>query len=159
MNKLIVVPIAVFFLFSSCNQHTEESQNGVERVSPDIVNNPATASGEALANAKPVFSFENNNYDFGTINSGQEVVHEFKFKNTGNADLIISQAKGSCGCTSPEFPQNPVKPGEEGTIKVTFRSAGMAGQVVKDITLLANTTPTTKVLTISGEVLKIAEKE
>ena len=80
--------------------------------------------------------------------------YEFKFKNTGNADLIISQATGSCGCTVPEYSKDPVKPGEEGVIKVKYNSAGHGGTVSKTITLLANTIPNTKVLTISAEVLK-----
>lgn len=142
------------FLLAACNQQEQSGKKQEERVSPDIVNNPATASGELKENKKPEFSFESSTYDFGTINSGEEITHDFTFTNIGTADLIISQAKGSCGCTQPEYPHDPVKPGEEGVIKVTFRSAGIAGQVAKEITILANTTPTTKVLTISGEVIK-----
>lgn len=151
----------VFLVFSagiliSCGQ--DKSNQNQEQVSPEIVNIDATASNVNATSKSGKFQFEENNFDFGTINSGAEVVHVYKFKNVGDADIVISQVKGSCGCTSPQYPQNPVKPGEEGEIKVTFRSKGMAGQVVKDITILANTVPTTKILTISGEVLATKEK-
>lgn len=158
MNKqTIFLGVALALSITSCKDGAKK--NELEHVSPDIVNIDATASGEKVTSGAPKFAFEETNFDFGTINSGTEVVHVYKFKNTGDADLIISQAKGSCGCTQPEYPQNPVHPGEEGEIKVTFRSHGIAGQVVKDITLLANTSPTTKILTISGEVLAVPEKK
>ncbi|MBL7924899.1 MAG: DUF1573 domain-containing protein [Bacteroidia bacterium] len=150
--------LTALILWNACNTSTDKNQ-GPEQVSPDIVNIDATAAGEVRSSGKPQFDFQETNFDFGTITSGEEITHEFKFKNSGDADLIISQAKGSCGCTTPEYPQNPVAPGEEGSIKVTFKSQGIAGQVVKDITILANTSPTTKVLTISGEVLKTGSEK
>ncbi|CAN5639867.1 hypothetical protein BH11BAC2_BH11BAC2_25840 [soil metagenome] len=155
MRKLICpLLIAAAFSFASCTDKNNTPQTGNDHVSPDIINNPATASGVTNDDALPKFDFEESTFDFGTINSGAEIVHEYSFKNSGKADLVITQAHGSCGCTSPEYPKDPVKPGESGVIKVTYRSEGQAGQVAKTITLLANTIPNTKVLTISGEVLK-----
>ena len=124
-------------------------------VSPDIVNNPETANGEVLdKTGVPKFDFAEITHDFGTIESGTSVNYEFKFKNSGDKDLIISQAKGSCGCTQPEYPKDPIAPGDEGTIKVTFNSTGISGQITKNVTIIANTSPSTKVLTITGEVIK-----
>ncbi|MBK7964094.1 MAG: DUF1573 domain-containing protein [Bacteroidetes bacterium] len=154
-TQLLTIAIVASMLVS-CGQ--DNSKQNQEQVSPEIVNIDATASDVNVKSKSGKFQFEENNFEFSTINSGTEVVHAFKFKNIGDGDIVISQAKGSCGCTQPEYPQNPVKPGEEGEIKVTFRSKGIAGQVVKDITILANTVPTTKILTISGEVLATAEK-
>lgn len=135
---------------ASCQPSAEKGQ-----VSPDIVNNPASASGTPDESAKPVIEFPEVRFDFGTINSGEKVKHVFKFKNTGDADLVLSQVKASCGCTTPTYTKDPVSPGEEGEISVEFNSEGIAGQVTKDITVLANTTPTTSVLTLSGEVIKV----
>ena len=146
--------IILILLVSSCKEKPVETDSyGNPHVSPDIVTNPETANGEADKNL-PVFSFDETSFDFGTLNSGAVVSHEFTFKNTGNADLVISQATGSCGCTVPEYPKDPVKQGEEGKIKVTFNSEGQGGQIAKTITILANTIPATKVLTISAEVIK-----
>lgn len=80
-------------------------------------------------------SFEEKEFDFGTIQQGATVTHEFKFKNTGGSELKITDAKGSCGCTVPEYPKEPVKPGESGTIKVSFNSAGKSGETEKTVTL------------------------
>lgn len=152
-KKAFLLIITLAFLTSCANKSTEEN-NTEGTVSPEIINIPATASGNAENNKAPKFEFEKSNFDFGTITSGEEVYHEFKFKNVGDADLIISQAKGSCGCTEPEYSKDAIAPGKEGVIKVTYRSEGMSGQISKTITILANTIPNTKVLTITGEVLK-----
>ena len=156
MKKNFIYGLLICSFVAACKNDKQAGQE--DHISPEIVNNPATANGEPARTGSPKFEFTENNFDFGTINSGDDVVHDFKFKNIGDADLIISQVKGSCGCTQPEYPKDPIPAGEEGIIKVTYHSAGMAGQIVKDITILANTTPTTKVLTISGEVLKINSK-
>jgi hypothetical protein len=156
MRTLInYIVILTSLLIVSCGNNTDEPKEGEVRVSPDIVNNPETASGEITdKTGVPKFDFEEITFDLGTVESGESVTHEFKFKNSGDKDLIISQAKGSCGCTQPEYPKDPVAPGDEGVIKVTFNSTGISGQITKNITLIANTTPNTKVLTITGEVIK-----
>jgi Protein of unknown function (DUF1573) len=144
----------LIILASSCKEKPVETDSyGNPHISPEIVSNPATANGETENNL-PVFSFNETSFDFGTLNSGDVVSHEFTFKNTGNADLVISQATGSCGCTVPEYPKDPISPGKQGTIKVTFNSEGQGGQIAKTITILANTIPATKVLTVSAEVIK-----
>ncbi|MEP7263193.1 MAG: DUF1573 domain-containing protein [Bacteroidota bacterium] len=155
MNSILKFSFCcLFILLAACKQKPVETDSyGNPHVSPDIVNNPATANGDAEKKL-PEFSFTETNFDFGTITSGEVLTHEFVFKNTGNADLVISQANGSCGCTVPEYPKDPIPPDEKGTIKVTFNSEGQGGQVAKTITLLANTIPSTKVLTISAEVIK-----
>lgn len=148
--------ILTSMLVISCGSDQKKNErNGEVIVSPDIVNNPETANGEITdKTGVPKFDFEEITFDLGTVQSGESVTHEFKFKNSGDKDLIISQAKGSCGCTQPEYPKDPVAPGDEGVIKVTFNSTGISGQITKNVTLIANTTPNTKVLTITGEVIK-----
>ena len=117
--------------------------------------NPGTAENEegtATGVDVPEFTFEKEVHDFGTIVQGEKVAYAFKFKNTGKADLIITSAKGSCGCTVPEWPQDPVAPGAEGVIDVVFNSDGKSGQQNKKVTIVANTVPNTKVLAINGTV-------
>ena len=157
MKKIISFALLVssITIYSCGNHQDDKNANGEVMVSPDIVNNPETANGEILNKREtPKFDFADITHDFGTIKSGESVTYEFKFKNSGDKDLIISQAKGSCGCTQPEYPKDPVPPGEEGVIKVTFNSTGISGQISKNVTLIANTSPSTKVLTITGEVIK-----
>jgi hypothetical protein len=106
---------------------------------------------------KPEISFEETNFDFGAIKEGTKVSHSFKFKNTGKSDLIIGDARGNCGCTVPKYPTQPIEPGESGVIDVEFNSAGKHGKQNKSVTLVTNTIPSTKVLTITGEVNPITE--
>ncbi|MCA6361940.1 MAG: DUF1573 domain-containing protein [Bacteroidetes bacterium] len=83
----------------------------------------------------PVMTFDNLEFNFGTIKQGEVVTHEFRFRNTGKEPLIINNAQGSCGCTVPEYPKEPIKPGGTGVIKVTFNSASKLNQQDKTVTI------------------------
>lgn len=83
--------------------------------------------------------FEEQTHDFGNIKQGDKVSYDFKFTNTGGADLKIESANGSCGCTVPEYPKTPIKSGESAVMKVTFNSAGKSGDVTKSVTIMCNT--------------------
>ncbi len=97
-------------------------------------------------------SFDVESHDFGTIDYAGNGTYEFKFKNTGKEPLIISDAKGSCGCTVPTYPKNvPIKPGEIQVIKVTYDTK-RAGNFTKTVTVTSNAKTPTKVLTIKGKV-------
>ena len=76
----------------------------------------------------------------------------FKFKNSGTDPLIITNAKGSCGCTVPEWPREPVAPGESGVIDVKFNSKGKKGKQNKRVTLTTNMVPSQQVLIVKGQV-------
>lgn len=139
-------------LLISCGSSSEDANK--TEITTDLINNPNTASGENNKNDdQPFFEFVEEVVDFGKITQGEVVSATFKFRNVGKANLIISSAQGSCGCTVPEWPKEPIKPGEDGRIEVTFNSNGKQGLQNKTITLVANTVPNTKVLAIKGEVL------
>ncbi|MFT6148978.1 MAG: hypothetical protein ACJAUH_001664 [Saprospiraceae bacterium] len=105
---------------------------------------------------KTNMTFAKETYDFGTISEGEKVERIYKFKNSGNEPLIISNAQGSCGCTVPQWPKEPIAPGKSGEIKVVFDSKGKAGKQNKTVTITANTNPATTTINITGEVLKSA---
>jgi hypothetical protein len=112
-----------------------------------------TPAPAPAANGKTaIMSFAKSEHDFGTIAEGDKVDYTFAFKNTGKSDLIISNAVGSCGCTVPEFPKDPIKPGASGKIKVSFNSAGKPGQQQKTVTITANTPSGTEKLNIKASV-------
>ncbi|MCC7051111.1 MAG: DUF1573 domain-containing protein [Bacteroidia bacterium] len=100
----------------------------------------------------PEFKFEKEEYNFGTIKQGESVTYEFKFTNTGKDPLIITEAHGSCGCTQPEFPKEPIKKGQPGILKVTFNSSGKMGAQDKTITITSNAKIPTKILHIKGTI-------
>lgn len=91
--------------------------------------------------------------DFGKVIEGEKVHLEFKIKNSGTGNLIISKASASCGCTSLEYPEGVLEEGESGVVNVTFDSKSRVGNQTKKITLVSNTTPNIKILTIKGEVV------
>ena len=96
--------------------------------------------------------FDEVEYDFEEIIEGDKVTHIFKFKNTGNEPLEITNARGSCGCTVPEWPKDPIAPGKKGEIKVVFNSKGKRGKQTKTITIAANTSPENTILRIKANV-------
>ena len=105
--------------------------------------------------------FEESSYDFGEVMEGEKVVHIYKFKNTGKEPLVISNAKGSCGCTVPDWPREPIAVGASGEIRVQFDSKGKGkvggGPQAKKVTITANTDPANTFLDIKGVVNKPAE--
>jgi hypothetical protein len=85
-----------------------------------------------------VLTLEKNTHDFGDITQGDVVEQVFKFTNTGNQPLIISEIRTSCGCTTPIFPKNPIMPGASGEIKVGFNSAGKSNKQTKVLPIISN---------------------
>jgi len=114
----------------------------------------AEAPAEKPEGPLPSFEFGEEIHDFGTIKDGDVVEHTFEFTNTGEAPLIISDAKATCGCTVPEWPKEPIPVGETGEIKVRFNSKNKPGIQNKTVTLTANTWPTTKRVRIKANVVK-----
>lgn len=104
--------------------------------------------------ANPKIQFETKSHDFGTFEEGVQATYTFKFKNTGNAPLILNGVKPSCGCTTPKWTKEPIAPGEEGTIVVTYNSKGRIGNFSKTITVTHNGEGGTVYLTIRGVVTK-----
>lgn len=110
-----------------------------------------TAKIETAGGAE--MNFESEVIDYGTITQNSDGVRTFKFTNTGNQPLIISNAKGSCGCTVPTWPKAPINPGEAGEIKVKY-ATNRLGPINKSVTVMSNATQGTKVLRIKGNVIE-----
>jgi hypothetical protein len=98
--------------------------------------------------------FDSSHWDMGQVAEGQIVEKTWSFVNDGKRDLIITDVRGSCGCTvGKDWPRKPVPPGERGSITVSFDSQGRPGKQHKTVTVVANTDPPTTVLTLQGEVV------
>ncbi len=110
----------------------------------------------APATDGPVMEFETTEVDYGTIEYNSDPYRSFNFKNTGNEPLQITHAKGSCGCTIPEYPKEPIFPGESAEIKVRYDTKRDTGKpFVKKVTVSTNEpSGQARVLTIRGTVLK-----
>ncbi|UZR93804.1 DUF1573 domain-containing protein [Chondrinema litorale] len=104
--------------------------------------------------AQGVFSFEELEHNFGDIKEGELAEHVFAFENTGDAPIVIENVRASCGCTTPQWPKEPIMPGESAEIKAVFNSKGRPGNVYKTITITSNASETTKTLKLRGQVIK-----
>jgi hypothetical protein len=122
------------------------AQENVKTVTPVAATPPAAPASLAE------MTFEKDVHDFGTITYAGNGTYEFRFKNTGKEPLIISDAKGSCGCTVPTYPKNvPIKPGDSEVIKVTYDTK-RAGNFTKTVTIHSNAKTPEKIITIKGHV-------
>lgn len=102
----------------------------------------------------PILSFEETEYDFGQVVKGAQVKHDFKFTNTGETTLIIADVKGSCSCTSPSFPTEPIEPGESGIISALIDTKKLSGKTSKSLRISANTYPEKVTLVhLHGEII------
>lgn len=119
-------------------------------------NQLTTAQALDSAKAQPLttIEFETRTHDFGTIEQGEKVSFVYKFKNTGENDLILSKVQPSCGCTAPSWPKEPIKPQEEAQIEVIFNSKGRQGTQRKSVSVIANTEPQTTILSFTAQIAK-----
>jgi len=161
MKKLFnVLMVGLVLSFTvACNQSgaDEAGDNTASTPTPpatEVTKTPPAADANAVDPNVPktTMEFADMTHDFGTIDEGDKVEHIFKFKNSGDEPLIINSAKGSCGCTVPEWPKEPVAPGGEGEIKVVFNSKGKKNKQTKTVTINANTDPNPTRLTIKADV-------
>lgn len=153
MKKLLLAMVA-FSLLTLGGCHRKPAEEGDFNVSD--VHCPQTAEGMSKKEAGklPVIEFENTTYDFGEVIQGERLTYSFKFKNTGKSNLIIFSSEATCGCTTSQPPKAPIRPGETGTIDVTFDSKSQEGQVTKRILVGANTYPSETILMIKANVTK-----
>jgi hypothetical protein len=154
------INVALIFLLSffvlSCNENNKEgantSSNGLYENSDQNGEKTTTAEQPKLQGTTSI-EWTETDYNFGTVDEGAIVNHSFKFKNTGNVPLVISDSRADCGCTVPNRPTEAILPGKEGQIDVKFNSSGKGGQDVnKTVTVIANTEPSDSKLHILGKV-------
>ena len=145
--------VLIFGLLMGCQSKDNQ------KLSTDLIDNPNSATGKVDKESLPKFEFKETEHDFGTIMQGEIVSYAFRFKNVGRSDLLISNARATCGCTVPEYPKKPIKPGDEGKILVTFNTSNRKGMQNKSITITSNTQPNFTTLRIKAKVMENIENE
>lgn len=160
LPKIILLIVSVFFAGACTNKKLENNIKSLEKRVAQLEKKsgitPVSAEDSAPtaeAGELPVISFKTTEYDFGTVKEGDVVDYTFQFTNTGNFPLIISKATATCGCTVPQWPKDPIGPGESGEIKVHFNTLNRPNQQTKYVNINANTKPEVTRLKISGNVL------
>ena len=164
MKNLIYVLMA-FAVFCSCNSSGESSTGTTADSTATTTTTTPTdpsmappvdpANPEMPAEPEPgtaACSFEKTEHEFGKITQEKTVDYTFKFTNTGTEPLIISDARGSCGCTVPQYSKEPIAVGATGEIMVSFDPKGKSGVQRKTVTITANTNPARSTLNIVSEV-------
>ncbi len=144
--KKVLLSIS-FLVLISC-----ENSDDKKIVDSEDVTNSASAEEKSSKNL-PEIKFEEELFDFGKITQGEKVNHAFSFKNIGSKSLIITGASGSCGCTVPEWPKEPINPGQSSKINVVFSSEGKSGIQEKTITVVTNCEPATRIIRIKTEII------
>ncbi len=148
--------IISFLLFFSCqNEGSDRSMEEIKDPSgtySDLIRMPISSDGTIDTVNIAKFEFDEKIKTFNDINEGEKVEVEYKFRNVGKSPLLITSAKSTCGCTVPEFPKEPIAPGDSSSIKVKFDSENRPGFQTKPITILANTFPNKTELTLEGQV-------
>jgi hypothetical protein len=138
--------MAGLLLLGACQSGSRNNVSNSSSKQPSaVIQNADTAN-------TPVMTFVETVHNFGKLTQGEIVKYDFHFKNTGKSDLRITRVSTSCGCTVGKYPHQPVKPGEEGDIEVTFNSSHKRGYQNKSVMLLANTNPVRTVLRIKAVV-------
>ncbi len=163
--KSLLIVACVFAVTMAC-KNDSSSNDARESLAATNTTTQPQATTNTPAETVPVgplttISYPETEFDFGEIEEGEKVSHVFKFKNTGSEPLVISKAQGSCGCTVPDWPREPIPPGAEGEIKVQYDSRGKGktraegGRAEnKRVTITANTDPVNTYLYIKGTVFK-----
>lgn len=120
-----------------------------------IVNNPTAQQApqtEAVDANAGIFKFKEETHNYGSVPEGPKAECDFEFTNTGKKAITISNAVGSCGCTVPQWPHEPILPGKKGTIHVSYNTEGRAGRISKTVTISSDAQQKSMVLSITGEV-------
>lgn len=148
---------ALLFLFVgvlSCSNGNGNATTKINKENLDL----AKSRDVAIKKGAALISFSNKEYDFGTVNEGEIVETTFQVTNSGKTDLVITDAKVTCGCTVPVWPKKPIKPGQTEDIKVKFNTNGKKNRQQKNITLITNTESGREVLTLKGMVTPKAKQ-
>jgi len=163
LKLFLVVAVASMLAVACKNDKVANATQEAPAITPGSTTQSATAAPPAAVPVGPTttLSFVESEFDFGEIQEGEKITHEYHFTNTGKEPLVISKAVGSCGCTVPDWPREPIASGEKGVIKVQYDSRGK-GKLAseggkaenKRVTITANTEPANTYLTIKGKVIK-----
>jgi hypothetical protein len=139
--------LALSFAVAACKQ---DKQDGVDT---SLVHNPGRPPTAADSARMPILAFDTLEHNFGEIVEGDKPEYAFRFTNRGKGNLLLTNVHASCGCTTPHYPKNIIKPGGSDDIKVVYNSEGRPGTFRKSITVTSNTYPNTTKLIINGTVL------
>jgi len=146
----ILLGLVIFSCEPSANAESTAKKEGFGGA--DIIRMPVSANQGVDTTLVAKMVFEETVHEFGTVLEGKQVEHVFKFTNTGKIPLVIADSKTTCGCTVPDYPKEPIAPGESSEVSVIFNTAGKSQDQNKPVTLIANTYPARTIIYMKGYV-------
>ncbi|MEJ7626003.1 MAG: DUF1573 domain-containing protein [Ferruginibacter sp.] len=140
MLRIFILTSFLVIFLTGCKEENKEKK-------ANVINEKSSET--ALTSVQIIDS----SYDFGQVTEGEIVEFNFRFKNTGSVPLVVTNVAASCGCTVPEKPEQPIRPGETGYIKAKFDSDKRPGEALKTVTVTSNASPSFPELILKGKVL------
>jgi hypothetical protein len=151
--------IGLMLSLNSCNSTESGAGKMVEEIRlpqgsnyADLIRNPLSADQETDSSKVAGLEFEYTEFDFGDISDQQIVSHTFNFRNSGKKPLVIAHVRGTCGCTVPHWPKEPIPAGGRGSIQIRFDPSGKSGLQLKPVVITANTLPNQTNLSIVANI-------
>ncbi len=139
--KKVIITLLCFTISGVCAKAQESSK---QVITPQSASQSDPDAG--------IFKFKEETHDYGEVPEGPLAEYDFEFKNTGNKAIVIQDAHGSCGCTVPTWPHEPILPKDKAIIHVAYTTTGRPGPIMKDITINSNAQQSPMVLHIKGTV-------
>lgn len=151
MSFMLLMTLVVITISCKKGEITPNTSEAATVVNPSVIDESVKPMPPADGKY-PEITFVTKEHNFGEITQGDKVTYDFTFKNTGEGNLLISNARGSCGCTVPDYPKEIIKPGESNKIKVSFDSSHKHGENKKSVILICNTKEGKEELTIRATI-------
>lgn len=155
MKKILL--LSAFFVFGLATEVSAQEIASATKVKTEVKKTKKVKKTKLPKVEGAGMVFENETIDYGTIEQNADGQREFVLVNNGNKPLIIISAVGTCGCTVPEAPKEPIAPGAKAVIKVKY-DTNRVGPFTKNVNVTSNASTTPKMLTIKGEVKAAAVK-
>lgn len=153
--KVLFLLLNTLFIFSCTNSNDQDIEEKLkDKLSSDLVENPRSlnSTNEDVIQELGHLKFTDTAHNFGTISEGEIIEYDFAYQNTGKKNVIISDAKAGCGCTIPTYKKEPIKPQENGVIKIKFNSQGKLGHNEKSVEISTNGNPSRHMLNIIVDI-------
>ncbi len=157
--SFIFVSATILVQFLGCKGEPTVAGKSVETIQTEgkissIIRSPVSADGSVDSVNVARMDFEEPIFEFGEVDEGAVINHEFKFVNNGKVPLVIQNAHSTCGCTIPDWTKDMIAPGQGGVIKVEFNTKGKSEFQEKPVIITANTYPSVTKVFVKGIVHK-----
>jgi hypothetical protein len=156
--KTVLLALLAVVMITACqsgnNDVRDAAREDISAATPQNNIQSAVQTPDVPTGPLTTMTFAEDRFNFGTVVEGEKVSHTYTFTNTGKEPLILSNARGSCGCTVPKWPRQPIQPGASSDIVVEFNTKNKVGPRSQKVTITSNTNPPESFIYLDGQVEK-----